>query len=324
MAFLGNRGRREQVPDRNLIPKELVEFYAQSGFEKKTLNQYNSHVQKYVNYCNTLELRPWPAEMETVEGFMAWLIHTGRPGSLKGAYSALNHELTRRRLPTLGTKKSLILKQLERTAEKEMVKNGAKPRDAFLSEMARHFCENMNLNSRHDVQCAAILTVGLRGLLRAGELMGLKFKHIRNHLGYQTLEFETRKNARSRVPLIFLDATGNITCPVACLKRWVKWREMEGPIRPDDYVFNTKPGNSIRISYKIIADMVRKAAKAAGYKDLNVSGHSLRIGGATEAMMAGFSELEIRIMGDWKSNAYMRYLRAVQPAAMGASARMGL
>ena len=150
---------------------------------------------KFVNYCVTLGLTPWPPEPETIEGFMAWLIHSGRPRSLKGAYTAINYELSKRRLPSLGTKKSMVLKQLERTAEKEMVLNGAKPRDAFLASMAKHFCEHMDPSNRLDVQTAAVLTIGIRGLLRAGEIMGLRFKHIKTHLGYTTLEFDTRKNS---------------------------------------------------------------------------------------------------------------------------------
>ena len=48
---------------------------------------------------------------------------------------------------------------------------------------------------------------------------------------------------------------------------------------------------------------------------MNLSGHSLRIGGATEALIGGMTELQIRVMGDGKSDAYMRYLRGVEPAA---------
>lgn len=214
---------------------------------------------------------------------------------------------------------------LERAAEKELLRLGkGKPRDAFLASMARQYCRKVRTTVRDEVMGAAILTVGMRGFLRAGEIMGLKFKHVVVHFGYISLKLGTRKNWLRNAPLIFLDKSGTVTCPVENLVRWMRMRRRElGRCGPEDYVFSTKKGNSTPISYKIISDLVRGAARAAGVEG-NFSGHSLRIGGATEAMLAGFSELEIRIMGDWKSNAYMRYLRGVQPAAMGASRKMGL
>jgi hypothetical protein len=59
-------------------------------------------------------------------------------------------------------------------------------------------------------------------------------------------------------------------------------------------------------------------------RDLNISTHSLRISGAVFLMMAGFSATEIQIMGDWKSDVYLRYLRTLGLAVKQASTGMGL
>ena len=40
------------------------------------------------------------------------------------------------------------------------------------------------------------------------------------------------------------------------------------------------------------------------------SSHSLRIGGATTAIMYGASEAQLKIMGRWKSDAFKKYIRA--------------
>ncbi len=298
--------------------------YEKQGYKKETLSQYDSHIRQFRLYCETLEVRAFPLQQETVKEFMAWLIHTGRPGSLKGAWTAIVHEQEdkcRQEPPFVKTK---AVKALERAAEMELTKRGAKPRDAFLSSMARYFCVKVNKYKRDDVMGAAILTIGIRGFLRAGEIMGLKFKHITAHFGYLTLNLGSRKNRRRDAPVIFLDESRNkSSCPVKNLQRWMEMRKTEGHAGPEDYVFTTAPKKKIHISYKHVSDLVRKAAEMAGASG-NFSGHSLRIGGATEALMAGFSELQVRVMGDWKSDAYMRYLRAVEPAALGASRRMGL
>ena len=40
------------------------------------------------------------------------------------------------------------------------------------------------------------------------------------------------------------------------------------------------------------------------------SGHSYRIGGATDAANSGLSDWEIKLMGRWSSDAYLGYIRA--------------
>jgi len=48
----------------------------------------------------------------------------------------------------------------------------------------------------------------------------------------------------------------------------------------------------------------------------NVSGHSFRIGGTTELLLRGVAPDVVKIMGRWKSDAFLRYWRSVEAVAL--------
>ena len=54
------------------------------------------------------------------------------------------------------------------------------------------------------------------------------------------------------------------------------------------------------------------------------SGHSYRGGGATSAAMAGLADWEIKLLGRWKSNVYLRYIKAPVSMLVGFAPRMAV
>ena len=299
----------------------MIQKFVKESYVQGTLKQYASHVKNYSdNYCRTLGLRAFPIEMKTLEGFMAWLISTNRPGSLKGAWTALLHH--HQNLGYAPVAKNITIKALERKAEKYMAERGDKPRDAFLASMAKDFCLQMKHNNRNDVRDAAIITTGMRGMLRSSELAGLRFKHIVREGETVALDLGRRKSMQRNTPVIYLDSTHNITCPPTRLRAWLKIRRSEGNCGPEDLVFTTDKGKPLYNA--LLSDVVRRAAAIASADTLRISSHSLRIGGATEALIGGMTREQIMVMGSWKSDAFMLYLRGVEPASKGASRLMGL
>jgi hypothetical protein len=62
------------------------------------------------------------------------------------------------------------------------------------------------------------------------------------------------------------------------------------------------------VSKQWFSDRLARVAKSIGVQG-EVKPHSLRIGAATSAWRAGFSDSQIQAMGRWKSTAFMRYIR---------------
>ena len=55
--------------------------------------------------------------------------------------------------------------------------------------------------------------------------------------------------------------------------------------------------------------LLTPAIKRCGLNPARYKGHSFRIGAASHAAEGGMSDAQIRVLGRWKSNAFLRYIR---------------
>ena len=86
-----------------------------------------------------------------------------------------------------------------------------------------------------------------------------------------------------------------------------------------DYAVTAKPQKGASLFYipamqwtlkpPYFAARLKEIGRKYGLDEARISSHSLRIGGATTLAAAGLSDSDIRNMGDWKSNAFMQYIR---------------
>lgn len=91
-------------------------------------------------------------------------------------------------------------------------------------------------------------------------------------------------------------------CPVRAMEEFLAVRGAAAGA-----LFSFPDGNGI--SRATFNQVLRAAAAHGGIDVSRVTSHSFRIGGATAAADAGFSDDEIRRMGRWKSNAVQKYIR---------------
>ena len=61
---------------------------------------------------------------------------------------------------------------------------------------------------------------------------------------------------------------------------------------------------------------------ARHFVDTRINTHSFRIGGATALSQAGIPDSQIQILGRWRSNCFVRYLRIPQNNAVELSRKM--
>lgn len=289
--------------------------------EPSTKGQYASHVKNFERFCGVRGLTPFPLNVHTVELFMTALLESDRSGSVSNAWSALVYEQRIRDFPTFG--KSADIRALERVAKKDMANRAKQLKDSLPIRALQRYCTQPK-HDRQFLMTKALLPLGIRGLFRPGELISLTMDMCKFRDGYLVVDLGVRKNRLARAALIFIDRSGSPTCPVANLERWLRYRVSECGEAPKNLVFCKEGG--AKLTYLSISDMLADVAAAdpAACAGLYLTSHCIRVTGATAAMMAGFSDLEIQIMGDWKSNAFLRYLRNIGPAAKSATLRMGL
>ena len=80
-------------------------------------------------------------------------------------------------------------------------------------------------------------------------------------------------------------------------------------------------GRAMRVSQ--VRDVVKSLMGGVGADPRNFGAHSLRIGGATAGLAAGFSEAQLRAAGRWSSDVYALYARASQQALRGMAKLIG-
>ena len=92
------------------------------------------------------------------------------------------------------------------------------------------------------------------------------------------------------------------SCPVELL---AKYLTMRGP-RPGA-LFIAVDGAPVSRSH--FSNQLSSAIQFCGLSPSVYKGHSFRIGAASHAADKGLSDAQIRLLGRWKSNAFLKYLR---------------
>jgi len=169
----------------------------------------------------------------------------------------------------------------------------------------RRILSKLDMRQQEDQCFWCMLTTGFYGLLRLGELT----KHIdpRRHLRPNDVKLHEEgfylKLAASKTDqnfvgtTIFIKRTGDLTCPAAAMHFWLSNRS-----KNQEFLFYTRNGIATRSWF--IKQLHRVTERSR-----QLSGHSMRRGGASWAAAIGYTHDQIMQMGRWSSNAFRVYLR---------------
>ena len=156
---------------------------------------------------------------------------------------------------------------------------------------------------------AALLRTGSDALLRIGEIRSLRWTDVSIlPTGAGTLTIRRSKTDQvGRGKELYLKSQ-----TVSYLRRW---REF-APYRedPDAVVFTkvSRHGHALAsgpLSIQGIRDVIQRRAELAGYGDLRISGHSLRVGAALSLARRGASLPQLMELGRWTSpQTVQRYI----------------
>ena len=172
----------------------------------------------------------------------------------------------------------------------------------------------------------ALLLVGFAGAMRRSELVALNFSDLQlTDEGFvihvrRSKTDQTGKGRKIGIP--FGQHAG--TCPVRALLAWL---EHSGIDRGAIFRKVNRHGQleGVRLSDRSVAEVVKRACKAAGLKPSKFSGHSLRAGLATSAAMAGVEERSIQDQTGHKSLKVLRtYIREGSLFRNNAARKVGL
>ena len=112
---------------------------------------------------------------------------------------------------------------------------------------------------------------------------------------------------------LYLERTGNILCPVSAMLVYLAiCPPTPGPL----FIFQ----DGSHLSRDRLVTHMRDTLSQLGVDVTKFSGHGFRIGAASSAAKAGFSDSFIQKLGRWKSDAFTTYIRTPVEDLAAASA----
>lgn len=179
-----------------------------------------------------------------------------------------------------------------------------------------------DLHNPHLLQ--AIFTIAFFSGARISELTFSnmkKFTHckalkLKHNIWFGLEQFSILKSTTKadqfglRSDLHFGRTNHHIACPVTIMKNYFNARKAAMEALDDDaYLFACRQSNGIiaaMTDYQFRAAL-KKVMSELGEK--STIGWNFRVGMATTAFKQGVSETQIKMLGRWSSDAYLRYLR---------------
>ena len=290
--------------------------YKGAAFAKSTIKTYKSQTLSFLKFCMHYGVQSLPASQETLCSYLAFLSRTLSASSIKGYMNAV------RLLHIEAGLKNPIAQNWELS----MIQRGisrlmGKPPKQKLPITVRMLTDShrtlQNSPSDHAFWFACL--VAFFGFLRKSTLLpqSEEFRSgkyiarsdvvdITLHSFLVRVRFtKTIQFGQRILELPYVSCTDIRLCPVRALLTHFGF----SPLAQSRPLFNYMENGVERFfSNSFFMFRLRTGLRATGHPASDISCHSFRRGGASLAYRVGLSATDIKQRGDWRSNAYERYL----------------
>ena len=128
-----------------------------------------------------------------------------------------------------------------------------------------------------------------------------KLLNADNHVVSLKVTFLTYKHSYNQPPFLLVIGHQSLFCPIQFLLDYLNCRgNSPGPL----FILGGIP-----VPRRFFCGLLAMAINRCGLNPARYKGHSFRIGAASHAAERGMSDAQIRVLGRWKSNAFLRYIR---------------
>ena len=297
-----------------------VKNTTKKGYQPSSTKNLRSYINRYLDFCLEFKLSPIPAQGQQLRRFAQYLADSPTISAIQTINNYLWGLKTFHRLlglPTPDTKEfltGLMLKGLRLTLARPI-----KQAEPITPHILEKMFLKVDLKSEEQMVAWVAIIFGFHLLLRKSNLVPdtqrefdpekqIARKDICMAINAVVVEIQWCKTLQFKekvltLPLVRLD--NPVICPVYWAWRLVR-RVRAGPMDPlfcyhrrGKYMVLTYP----RLTYwfKLWIDQVGISSK--GY-----TLHSCRRGGATYLQKANIPAQMIKILGNWASEAYLRYI----------------
>ena len=285
-----------------------------TSLSSETATQYSRVWDDLKNFCVTSLGRPFTVTPESIALYIAHLdLRKLQPSTIQSHLSAISFLSQLNNLPdhTGAFKVEKMMKSLHKrssTTDSRLPINLA---------LLNNLIINLGNHCDSSYECAlyrAMYSLAYYALLRAGECT--VSKHVLTTQNVKCImqagtcsaidvTFSSFKNSqynKAAIPTLKILRRGGDTCPVKIIEHYLTLRpSLDGPI------FISSAG--VPISPRQFRGKLKTGVSFLSLDTDRFNTHSFRIGRATDMLLEGLSEAQIRAAGRWQSRAFLKYLR---------------
>ncbi|XP_070183858.1 uncharacterized protein [Littorina saxatilis] len=292
------------------LTAEVLDYRA-SAFSDNTKKTYRTHLTSYLRFCAEMDIMPVPVNEQTVAQYAAYLARRLKPSSIKQYINIIRILHLESGLPHPFKDSWYVqttLKGIEKS--KGCAVNKKTP---ITPELLHIIKRQLNFLCKEDIVFWAACLVLFFGVLRKSNL----FQDNGNFdpdkqltrdrvviLGTDSVSitFQWSKTIQRKERSVEIKLPAMPSHPLCPVSAVTEMFHVLGPMGPKAQVFPIK-GSDFNKRLRVTA------AVAGG----NFSSHSFRRGGAAWALSCGVPGEIVKVMGDWKSTAYLGYLDQLPP-----------
>lgn len=293
---------------------EDITRYRQLALANTTKKSYGSHLKSYIDFCTQMNYCPIPAELTTILRYTASLAERLSPQSIPSYLNVIRllHLESGIQNPMEDSHHlSTLLKGIKK--DKGVVIKQALPITPHLLLKLRSV---LDLSAPYWATLWASCLIAFFAFLRKSNLfMSRDHKHylIVSNLqimgGQLCIVLNSTKTIQFKERQILLplpSVPNHPLCPTTAIKHML---DLSPSQQGGDPLLQFMTPSGLRpLLYSTFIKDLRVLLTKAGIVGGQYSGHSFRWGGASFLLQVGVPGEMIKVMGDWRSDAYQRYL----------------
>ena len=262
-----------------------------------------------LNQCN-FKISHLPVSSKTVLLFISYLNIKGLAASSITTYvAAIGYVHKVKSLPD-PTSNYLVQKSLSSITKIMPARDSRLPITQFILFRLIQSVDSVIGNQYNRVLIKTMFAVAFYGLFRVGELtiqnsgnISLMYDHLKLYRDRAVISITNYKNNKNNQPFeIVLHPQNHLACPFRLLIEFINSRgNTSGPL------FCFADGKPVSRNY--FNTQLKNCLLFIGLDPSHYKSHSFRIGGASFLYSLGLSDVQIKLMGRWNSDAFLLYIR---------------
>ncbi|KAF8147555.1 DNA breaking-rejoining enzyme [Mycena galopus ATCC 62051] len=310
----------------NLSPTAIqtVDYALQHGWAEATLANYGNTMDRFIAFCTTEGV---PSDLQLPADEFVLCAFAASGAGVHASSTARNNIAALKAWHVVqgiewrgGSRLHYVLTGVEKLAPESSKRP---PRPPINATMLRILYEGLDLSDPRDIAVFAAACVAFWGQCRLGELLpnsrlptASKFLPTRNNISRSprnkrstTIRLPRTKTKINGEDVVLVTQSAPID-PRVALEMHLLANKGDPSSTLFTYITNTGP--TILTKSKFL-QRCNEIWDKAGYP--HTTGHSFRISGTTELLLAGVAPDVVKAMGRWSSDAFHKYWRSLEDLA---------